>query len=136
MKELVYAFIRLIAAVHDHLLTINDAYEARFSDKDLHFLVFGVAGTIVFLGIWALFKWMRRHIGVVAWLFSFVVMLMIALAVEVGQGLTQTGTMEIEDIAAGMIGFIAFSLIAGIVFGSIGMIQKYLRRSRKNRRVR
>lgn len=136
MKEIVYAFIRLIADVHDHLLTINDAYEARFSDKDLHFLVFGIAGTMVFLCSWLLFKWLRRHLGVAAWLFSFVVMLMLALSIEVGQGLTQTGTMEIGDIAAGMIGFSAFSLVAGIVFGSIGMIMKYLRRSRKNRRPR
>ena len=133
MREIVYSFIRLMTDVHEHLLMLNDAFEARLNDKDLHFLVFGVVGAGVFLGAWALFKWMRRHIGVVAWLFGFVVMLMLALSIEIGQYLTHTGSMELADIAAGMIGYTSFSLIVGVIFGSIGIVVKLLRRGRQDK---
>ena len=122
MKDMVYCFISLAADLHDHLLRLNDAYEAKLSDKDLHFLVFGAFGALVFLLAWALFKALRNHLGIAAWLCSFFVMLMLALAVEVGQFITGTGAMEINDIAAGMLGFTAFSLAAGVVFGVLGAL--------------
>jgi len=122
MKDMVYHFISLAADLHDHLLMLNDAYEARLSDKDLHFLVFGLFGALVFLLAWALFRTLRNHLGVAAWLCSFFAMLMLALAVEVGQFISGTGAMEISDIAAGMLGFAAFSLAAGAVFGLLGAL--------------
>lgn len=130
IKDLVFRFIRLAAEIHDHALLLNDAYEASLSDKDLHFLVFGAVGALVFLGAWALFKWLRTHPGAAAWLFSFVLMLMLALAVEVGQFVTGTGAMELSDIAAGMIGFCAFSMAAGLVFGAFGLLLRAFRRRR------
>lgn len=128
IRDLVYAFISLTASFHDHALMLNDAYEASLSDKALHFIVFGAAGALVFLGVWALFKALKNHLGIAAWLCSFFVMLMLALAVEVGQFVTGTGAMELNDIAAGMIGYVAFSLAVGLVFGLLGALWRLVRR--------
>lgn len=130
LKDWVYSFIRLMASIHDRALLVNDAFEASLSDKDLHFLFFGVVGTAVFLLAWLLFQKMRNHMGVVAWMLAFVVMLMLALAVEVGQAMSGTGCMEIGDITAGMLGFVACSLAVGILFGAVGLLVRCWRRRR------
>jgi len=127
IRDLVYAFISLTASFHDQALMFNDAFEASLSDKDLHFIVFGAAGALVFLGAWALFRALKNHPGIAAWLCSFFVMLMLALAVEVGQFVTGTGAMEIGDIAAGMLGFAAFSLVIGFVLGLFGALWRLVR---------
>lgn len=130
IKDMIYRFIMHLSAVHDLALELNDIYRMRLSDKDLHFWFFGAAGALVFLAAWALFKWLRDRPGLLAWLFSFVLVLMLALAVEVGQWLTGTGAMQLSDIAAGMIGYCALSLAAGVLFGALGLLRRLLRRGR------
>lgn len=109
MKEIIQGFIRFTYSAHEAILRLNDAYEARLSDKELHFLVFGIAGAGVFLLSWAVFQALRKHIGCLAWLFSLMVITMLALSVEVGQGLSGSGAMDAYDIAWGVAGFAAFS---------------------------
>ena len=49
MKELLYGIVELLAKIHSYLLRFNDAYEYNFSDKELHFLVIGILGMMLFL---------------------------------------------------------------------------------------
>ena len=44
MRTLLYAIVAIIAKIHDKVMQLNNAFEANFSDKDLHFLVIGLLG--------------------------------------------------------------------------------------------
>lgn len=127
LKDIVYEWIRVVALIHDRALALNDAYGLQLTDKQLHFWFFGVAGAAVFLALWALCAWLRRHPALLAWLFGFAVMLTVALAVEVGQWLTDTGAMQFKDIAAGMIGYVVIS-------AGTALVALLLRAGRKKRR--
>ena len=42
MKTFLYKIIELISDAQSFFLSLNDAYEYNFSDKELHFLVIGL----------------------------------------------------------------------------------------------
>ena len=47
MEQLLYAIVGLVARIHNFILSWNDSIETSFTDKELHFLVIGVLGTIL-----------------------------------------------------------------------------------------
>ncbi len=122
MKAFLYFVVDLVAKVHDYLLHINDSFELYFSDKQLHFLVMGAAGFFLFLVVRWLFSKLRPN--AVAWVYTLTVMGTLAFAIEIGQAITNTGNMEMADVAMGMWGVIAF----GAVYTVIHYIVKALRR--------
>ena len=122
MKAFLYFVVDLVAKVHDYLLHINDSFELYFSDKQLHFLVMGAAGFFLFLVVRLLFSKLRPN--AVAWVYTLTVMGTLAFAIEIGQAITNTGNMEMADVAMGMWGVIAF----GAVYTIIHYIFKALRR--------
>ncbi len=121
MKAFLYFVVDLVAKVHDYLLHINDSFELYFSDKQLHFLVMGAAGFFLFLVVRWLFSKLRPN--AVAWVYTLTVMGTLAFAIEIGQAITNTGNMEMADVAMGMWGVIAF----GAVYTVIHYIVKALR---------
>ena len=122
MKAFLYFVVDLVAKVHDYLLHINDSFELYFSDKQLHFLVMGAAGFFLFLVVRWLFSKLRPN--AVAWVYTLTVMGTLAFAIEIGQAITNTGNMEMADVAMGMWGVIAF----GAVYTVIHYTVKALRR--------
>jgi len=122
MKAFLYFAVDLVAQIHDYLLHLNDSFELYFSDKQLHFLVMGAAGFSLFLVVRWLFSKLRPN--AVAWVYTLTVMGTLALAIEIGQAITNTGNMEMADVAMGMWGVIAF----GAVYTLIHYIVKALRR--------
>ena len=58
MKEFLYGIIEIIAEIHSRILSLNDAYEYNFTDKELHFLVIGILGMAFIFVIYPLFKWL------------------------------------------------------------------------------
>ena len=122
MKAFLYFVVDLVAKLHDYLLHINDSFELYFSDKQLHFLVMGAAGFFLFLLVRWLFSKLRPN--AVAWVYTLTVMGTLAFAIEIGQAITNTGNMEMADVAMGMWGVIAF----GLAYTIIHYIFKALRR--------
>ncbi len=120
MQRFLYGIIGIITDIHNRILTLNDAYELYFSDKELHFLVIGLLGMAMILVLYPLFKFLASHghVMVITWVYVFTLIIVIAFAIEIGQGLTGTGTMEFADIMFGLVGFIfmfaIFSVIRGI----------------------
>ncbi|MFQ8603301.1 MAG: hypothetical protein ACLSAO_09440 [Anaerovoracaceae bacterium] len=120
MEQLLYYLVSLIARIHNFIMTLNDGMESSFTDKELHFIVIGILGIILIFIIYPLFKWLanKNHTMVIAWIYVFTVILVLTFAIEIGQGITGTGSMEMSDITAGLIGFLAafaiFSIIRGI----------------------
>lgn len=124
-------FIRLIYKFHTKILSLNDKYEASFSDKELHFLVIGILGFGLLLGTYGLFKYLeKRKLTIIsAWITVLIFLVSFSFAIEIAQGMSGTGDMDFKDIVAGLAGYFAFS---GIVF--VIAIIKSVTRKVKNKK--
>ncbi len=130
MKSFLYKVVEYAARVHNKLLSLNDAYEYHFSDKQLHFLVIGMLGMLLIFVIHPIFKALSRsgHVMVISWIYVFTLILVITFAIEIGQKITNTGTMDFDDIVFGIAGFILmfalFAIIRAIIRGIARLIRK------------
>lgn len=129
MKEFFYRIIEWIAMIHDQILHLNDAVEYSFSDKELHFLVFGACGLLLFLAVhWLFVKLAKRSITAISWIYTMTLMVVITLAIEIGQELTSTGNMELYDMLYGLWGFLLFFAGFLVVRTGFRALQRRLRR--------
>ncbi len=136
LKKLLFLIVEYIAKAHEFLLSLNDAFEYNFTDKELHFLVIGVLGMLMIFVVYPFFKWLvkRDHIMTIAWIYVFTVILVITFAIEIGQKVTNTGAMEFADIVMGIFGFIVMYLIFVIIRAIYHSICRLIKQSRKRRR--
>ena len=112
MKELLRWAVDSIARIHDLILHLNDSFEWYFNDKQLHFLVIGLMGVgMYFITHWVFRKLAKKSISLIAWVYTLTVMVVITFAIEIGQGITGTGSMEFQDIAMGLWGVIVMGLL-------------------------
>ncbi len=120
METILYFIVSLIAKIHNYIMSLNDSIETSFTDKELHFIVIGLLGIFLVFGIYPVFKWLANtgHTMVITWIYVFTVIIVLTFAIEIGQGVTGTGNMELADITAGVLGFLAafavFAVIRGI----------------------
>lgn len=133
MTRFLYAIVELIARIHSRLLELNDAYEYNFNDKELHFIIIGALGMAMILVIYPTFKWLARnnHIMVISWIYVFTLIIVITFAIEIGQRVTHTGSMEFADIMFGVMGFICMFLIFSVIRGMYHVILKIIRNVRR-----
>ena len=129
MKELLYWIVEWIAKIHSHILRLNDAYEYNFTDKELHFLVIGNIGMLILVIIYPLFKILsENHILAIAFIYVFTVIVVITFAIEIGQKLSGTGTMDFADIVFGLAGFLLmfaiFAVIREIILAIVNLLRK------------
>lgn len=124
MKAFLYGIVEMIAEIHSYLLKLNDAYEYNFSDKELHFLIIGALGMAMIFVVHPFFKWLvrNRHIMVISWIYVFTLIIVITFAIEIGQRVTHTGSMEFADIVFGVMGFICMFLVFSIIRGIYHLI--------------
>ena len=134
MSRFLYWIVELIAQVHEYLISLNDNFEYVFSDKELHFIVIGILGMAMLFVIYPLFKALsRNHIMVIAWIYVFTLILVITFAIEIGQKVTGTGSMEFADIVFGVVGFLAMFTIFMIIRGIYHMIVQLILKNRKHK---
>lgn len=132
MKEFLYGAMGVVAAIHEKIMMLNDAYETNFSDKDLHFLVIGLLGLGMVFVIYPLFCHLakKNRIMTITWIYVFTVILVITFAIEIGQKISKTGNMDFGDIMYGVVGFLAmfvvFCLVRAVYHG-IRKLIAYLR---------
>lgn len=126
MKEILYDIMEWIAQCHNYLLRLNDAYEYNFSDKQLHFLVIGCIGMVVLLITYPVFRLLAKHkmYLTITGIYSFTVIIVLTFAIEIGQRLSHTGTMEFADIMYGVLGFLAIFGAVAIAKGVYHLIKK------------
>ncbi len=138
MNTLIYGILDIIAQVHTYILTLNDAYEANFTDKELHFLVIGIVGLALIFMVHPLFTLLAKtnHVMVISWIYVFTLILLFTFAIEIGQKLTGTGVMDFEDIVFGVWGFLLMFLVFAIIRGIIKGIARLIKGSGKRRRAR
>lgn len=129
MKAFLYGIVEQIARLHNRLLSLNDAYEYNFTDKQLHFLVVGLFGMFLIFVIHPIFKSLAKHghVMVISWIYVFTLILVITFAIEIGQGITHTGIMDFGDIVSGIFGFILmfgiFAIIRAIIKGIVRFVK-------------
>ena len=126
MGKLLYWMVEMVAKIHNRLLTLNDAYEYDFSDKELHFLIIGAVGMAMIFVVHPVFKWLvkHNHIMVVSWIYVFTMIIVITFAIEIGQRVTHTGTMEFADIMFGVLGFLCMFLVFSVIRGVYHLVLK------------
>lgn len=133
VKDFLGEVINLITYFHNRILSLNDASEVTFTDKELHFIVIGVIGMLMILCIYPVFNRLVKKGKSMALTFIYVVTLLIVLtfAIEIGQKATSTGSMEFADIMYGMVGFAAFFAI----FMFVTRVVKFVRSRISSRSV-
>ena len=125
MVRFLYYMVSGISRIHDKLLQINDTSALFLTDKQLHFAVMGLVGMGLLLVIYPLFLLLsKKHVLTIAWIYVFTVMVVLSFAIEIGQGITNTGNMDLEDVISGLAGFMLLFLICAF----LRMIFLYIRR--------
>lgn len=122
MVRFLYFMVEGVARIHEKLLQINDSSALFLTDKQLHFVVMGLLGMGLLLIIYPLFLALsKHHVLTIAWIYVFTVMVMLSFAIEIGQGITGTGDMDLEDVISGLAGFmllfLLFALLRMILIG-------------------
>jgi len=135
MRSLLYGAVDLLARIHDWISSLNDSVEHSFSDKELHFLVIGLMGLLLIFIIYPLFRRLARknHVMVISWIYVFTLILVITFAIEIGQRLTGTGSMEFADIVFGIGGFVFLFAVFALLRAIVSTIADLIR-IRKNTR--
>ncbi|MCR5196976.1 MAG: hypothetical protein K6D38_11685 [Pseudobutyrivibrio sp.] len=130
MNTLLYQIVDYITKVHNDLLTLNDAYEANFTDKQLHFLVIGCVGMAMIFVIHPIFKFLANHGAVltISWIYVFTLIVLMTFAIEIGQKITHTGVMDFNDIVFGVWGFMLMFAIFALIRFILKGIAKLFRR--------
>ena len=122
--------------IHNTILSLNDSFEYNFSDKEMHFLVIGAIGLALILLIYPIFKLLANHNRVLAitWIYVLTVLVVLTFAIEIGQSITGTGTMDFDDVVAGMSGFFAVTAVIVALHLLLWMVKSLVRLIRGGRR--
>ena len=124
MERMLEEMVIFIAKIHNYILSLNDAYEKNFTDKQLHFLVIGILGMLILMLIYPLFKLLsENHILTISFIYVFT-----TFAIEIGQKISGTGTMDFTDIVFGLAGFLlmfaVFAVVRQIFLAIINLFRK------------
>ena len=128
--QLMYMIVTLLAKFHNRLLQINDYLSVPLNDKQMHFVIIGLVGLLLIFVVYPVFKWLAKndHTMVIAWIYVFTMIIVLTFAIEIGQGYTHTGTVEMADAVYGIAGFLFMFLIFAILRGAYHLILKLIKR--------
>lgn len=125
MKEILIWGVSQVARIHNYIASLNNAYEMNFSDKGLHFLVFGLLGLGMVFVVYPLFQYLAKQnkIMTIAWIYVTTLMVVITFAIEIGQKITNTGDMDFADVVYGLVGY----MVMFVIFATIRWIYRRTR---------
>lgn len=129
MAEIIKILMGIVNNVHDALQDISDGLNINFNDKQLHFIIIGIVGIVIFAFTQALFKWLSKYsITAISFIYTFTVLLVIVFAIEIGQKITNRGNMEFADIVAGIIGFMYLFAIYLVIKLLVYLVKSFFSR--------
>jgi MFS family permease len=128
MKAIILWLASLVNEIHDQ---ISLRIGIQMTDKELHFWVIGLVGIAFFLLVYPVFKWIDKFkfkTTILAFIYTFTVMVVLVFAIEIQQAITNRGQMEFSDAVIGLWGFIVlffiYSVVAGIIYGFVQFIKR------------
>lgn len=128
IKTLKFA-VEIINEFHDILTSFFNGFGMQFNDKQLHFIIIGVMGMVIFLVVNNLFKVISKYsISAVSFIYTVTVLVVIVFGIEIEQKITSRGNMEFADIVAGLWGFAAFFVAYLIIYGLILLIKRCIKK--------
>lgn len=137
MEDVFRWIVGIIARLHHFLLKLNDASSASLTDKELHLVVMGATGMALYLVTFALFRAIERKFRhstmIFSFIFAFTNLIVIAFAIEIGQRLTGTGSMEFLDIVYGLWGYLFLFSSYLVVFVLVQLIRRTFGASSRRR---
>ncbi len=131
-------FLHLIANImnylHDTIINICNNIGLSYTDKSLHFWVFGFIGIVIFFISDLVFKWLSKlSISIVSFIYTLTVLIVLAFSLEIAQKVTSRGNMQLSDIVYGIWGFIViFAIYVSIKILFIFFVKQYNKYYRKN----
>jgi len=119
----------IINYFHDNLILLTKLIGLNLNDKQLHFLVIGFIGILLFVFVHKLFQCLVRFsLTAISFIYTFTVLVVFVFAIEIGQKVTGRGNMEFQDIVEGLWGFlVAFAIYMAIVMTAYG-VKRWIRR--------
>jgi hypothetical protein len=132
--EVIKTLSDVVNNLHDFILFLAGVFGLEMSDKQLHYWIFGLAGFIIFLLVDVFFKWVARwNVSIISFIYTFTVMAVIALALEIMQKVTGSGNMEFLDFVYGVWGFVVFAGVSLVI--KLGVAAYRERRRQRNRKA-
>ena len=115
--KLMYWIVSKIAWLHDWLGDANDSLNLPLNDKQLHFVIIGLVGMLMIFAVYPVFKKLAEtnHTMVIAWIYVFTLMIVLTFAIEIGQGYTHTGAVELADVVYGLAGFLCMFAVFSVI---------------------
>ncbi len=109
MESIIKIIASIINELHDKLIILFKLFGLHFTDKELHFWVFGISGILFFIFIDIIFKWISKwSITAISFIYTITFLIIMVLAIEIQQKITGRGNMEFNDALASILGFLAF----------------------------
>lgn len=117
MNKALKIMTSIVNYFHDNLVLLTQRLGLHFNDKQLHFLVIGILGMILFIFVNMLFKVLIRYsLRAISFIYTFTVLIVLVFAIEIEQKITGRGHMDFQDIVNGLWGFlVVFALYLGFV---------------------
>ncbi len=135
MLEVLRSAVSIINRLHDVLLLVVRKLGLQLSDKQLHFWILGVIGIALFVAVDVAFRWVSKwSISALSFVYTLTVLVVIALSMEVQQRITRRGTLDFNDIVAGIWGFIVLLGLYILVRTAIQFSSKLYRKMTNEKR--
>jgi glycopeptide antibiotics resistance protein len=112
MTKVLKLGVSIINKIHDLIVDGVDMLGLKLTDKQLHFWMLGLIGVVIFAIFDILFKKIAKwSISAITFIYTFTVLVVLVLAIEIEQEITKAGSMEFEDLIAGLSGFVLILLL-------------------------
>ena len=117
MSNALKLITNIVNYFHDKLVLLTHRLGLHYNDKQLHFLVIGLLGIVIFILVNKLFKYLVRYsLTAISFIYTFTVLVVLVFAIEIEQKVTGRGNMEFQDIVEGLWGFlVVFAIYQGFI---------------------
>lgn len=114
MVTIIKIIVSIVNYIHDFLNHVLGLWMPGLTDKDLHFLIIGIIGLVIFVITDYIFKKLAKYnITIISVIYTFTVLIVIVFSIEIEQKITKRGSMEFSDIISGLWG--AIVLVGGYI---------------------
>ncbi|KGX87364.1 hypothetical protein [Pontibacillus litoralis] len=132
MKDVILFLAEVVDFFHDAFYALSESLGLQLTDKELHFWIIGIMGIVSFIIVDLVFHQLAKlSISVLSFIYTFTFVLVFVFALEIQQGVTNSGNMEFDDAAAGIIGFFGFFAAYGIIRILLYSLKKIVQHIRK-----